>query len=566
MIRRMDAFRPAVAPELLESCNFFELYPFDGGGSFIQQELLGSTDDGRIEEAILNRNALADFGAFPQIDFLKFERWSTIEKSCWINRLYFLVPLARRARLTKNAELAGKLRYIMLDFLKTYPPPATGDAARKLQADVLYARDHDYNTKGFGFDAPIPYQWFDFQPASRLVNLTHALWFLRDFPVFTSEDREALDHLLYLHAQNIYWTENEGTLHPGNHQALRSMALLLASAYFKDLPEAAEWRKLAVKMCEFHILNDFLPDGMLEDLSPSYHFFETWITRDMLLIAEHEGIAFAPAVRERAEKAFAVCHAFRQPDGTCPAINDAYSMEIDHFLAAMPPLSAPVPEEFLLPAAKIAMWRKKPWFLILDDTPLLHPFAHYHGGKQALTLFADGVPFLTDSGCCSYDDPDFSEHYKQPFSHSSLLIDGKGDGDLEGRYHWSIAAECDLGKWQDGKIVSTQTSPVSAWKGVRWQRILDVSEKRIVLEDSVTSPRPIEMTFLWNLHPDVTVKKDGHSALLTHQGKRLRMNFSCDFTVEAGMGFQNFTKVPCRKIVFKGNGAGGSFRTEICFE
>ena len=254
---RIAHFEMPLPAELLENRNFFELYPFDGGGRFIQQEILGSTDDREIVKAILQDGAMNGFGPSPEeIDFLKFERWSTIERSCWINRMYFIVPLARMAARNGDLPLARKVRDILLRFGEMYPPPASGEEACKLHEDVLYARDHDYNAKGFDFDAPIPYQWFDFQPASRIVNILHALWFLRDMEVFSPDDLETLEHLLYLHGQNIYWTEIHMPRKPGNHQALRGMALLLAASFFRDLPESRDWLKVAVDMCEYPL--DFI--------------------------------------------------------------------------------------------------------------------------------------------------------------------------------------------------------------------------------------------------------------------------------------------------------------------
>ena len=562
---RIERFVPPVAAELLESNNFFELYPFDGGGSFIQQEIVGSVDDRRIAKAISADGALNDFGPLEKIDFLKYERWSTIEKSCWINRMYFLVPLARTAKLTGDRALAEKVRRILLDFYASYPPPATCDDAVRLHADVLYARDHDYNAKGFDFDAPIPYQWFDFQPGSRIVNILHAAWLLRSMDIFSPADLEILDRLLFLHGRNIFWTESHVELKPGNHQALRSMALLLASAYFKDLPESRDWQALAVKMCEYHILHDFLPDGMLIDLSPSYHFFESWIIRDMLLIAERENIVFSPEVRSRAEKAFRVCRALCQPDGYCPVINDAYALNMSAFLAALPPEERR-PEKFLhLPDAGMAIYHEKDDFMLFDCSPLVSPMAHYHAGKQAVTLFVHGIPFLTDSGCCSYDDPDFSGYYKQAFAHSSLLVDGHGDGTLQGRYLWLNAAECSLSDWENGTISSRSTSVAEGWSGIGWERKVSILEDEgtMILDDRVSSGRMIGMTFIFNLHPAVTVRKEGSTAVLEHRGQVIQIFFPGEFEVRDSLSYQDFTKIPGRQLIFRTTGEGGVFRTRI---
>ena len=54
MPKRIDAFQPALPEELLMQYNFFELYPFDGGGRFIQQEIVASIDDRMIAEKIIS--------------------------------------------------------------------------------------------------------------------------------------------------------------------------------------------------------------------------------------------------------------------------------------------------------------------------------------------------------------------------------------------------------------------------------------------------------------------------------------------------------------------------------
>ena len=87
--------------ELLLKYNFFDLYPFDGGGSFIHRKYIHSIDDIKGAENILN-GAINEFGSLENIDFAKFEYWNTIEQSCWINRMYFIMHLAKYANVKKQ--------------------------------------------------------------------------------------------------------------------------------------------------------------------------------------------------------------------------------------------------------------------------------------------------------------------------------------------------------------------------------------------------------------------------------------------------------------------------------
>ena len=175
--------------------------------------------------------------------------------------------------------------------LKEYRPTIfvpTQQATCDLHDEILRRRDAEYNALGPDFNAPVPYEWFDFQPASRIIQGLYAMYFVKNMDVVTDVEWQILEDFVFTHGQNIFWAEESHIkLHPSNHQALRGMALLTACAFFKGTRGTEKWLPVAEKMCDYHIRMDFLADGMLNDLSPSYHFFESWITRDALKIAAH---------------------------------------------------------------------------------------------------------------------------------------------------------------------------------------------------------------------------------------------------------------------------------------
>ena len=80
---------------------------------------------------------------------------------------------------------------------------------------VLYKRDHDYNAKGSSYDADIPYQWFDFQPASRVLHALYSLHFLRDFACITAEERAEIAEMVRENAEVIFLGEEACELHIG---------------------------------------------------------------------------------------------------------------------------------------------------------------------------------------------------------------------------------------------------------------------------------------------------------------------------------------------------------------
>ena len=515
-------FTPALAPELLWKHNFFELYPFDGGGAFINHTILGSVDDRVIAERIINGEALDDYGSLTELDFCKYECWRTIEKSCWINRMYFIVPLARYAAQTGNRQIAEYVKDVILRFQRLYPPPADKDAVCKLERDVKIARDRDYNS-GANLDAAIPYQWFDFQPASRVLHVLHAVWFLRDMDILSDEEYALIDDFVAENVRVIYEGEHYFyDLQIGNHQALRALAMLTAGVAFAGDPRADEWLAEGIKGCEYHILNDFLPDGMGCDLSPSYHFFECWICRDAAIYLARQGKAFSAAAMERLQKAFRICSLFKLPNGKTPVISDGYPLDMEVFFRTLPDLPELTDCSQKLSDAMMAVFKTARTFGLFDCSPLLAKYAHFHAGKQGVTLWFGGKAFVEEGGCCNYDDPKFPVFFKTAHAHASLLIDGQGDSVLSGVYCWEQAPECQLADWQNGKIFSVMHTPV--WPDTRWRREVEFAEGCAVIADKLESVNGKPWTFRYPLAAEVKVEITADGAILTNDGVQVKMS------------------------------------------
>ena len=288
---RIKKFSPPMSDELLKEYNFFELYPFDGGGNFIHMEMLGTVDDRQIFEKIKD-GALDDFGTLPEIENRRFEFWSTIEKSCWINRYYFIVPLAKRYWLTKDENIAVLVKDSILSFIRKNKPPQDRDEIGSHIKRVYENRDNNYNSKTieeYSLDKhDVEYVWFDFQPASRIIHFLYSMYFLKDSPSVSSREWAEMENSIKDHATLIMLGEkyfNKLKI-SDNHQSLRSLALLFAASFFNGTDIASEFQSEAVRLASFHILNDYFNDGVLKEVSPSYHFFETWHIRDIYLLSK----------------------------------------------------------------------------------------------------------------------------------------------------------------------------------------------------------------------------------------------------------------------------------------
>lgn len=545
MSKRIDTFQPALPEELLMQYNFFELYPFDGGGRFIQQEIAGSVDDRMITEKIISGGALSPFHTGGTLDFRKYEQWDTIEKSCWINRMYFIVSMARTAALNHDSGLAETVIGIVLDFHRRYRPPCGKEAVAALNRRVTESRDRDYNS-GNGNGAT-EYQWYDFQPAARIINVLHAMFFLRGFRAIDDEKWRLLDEFIRSNADVVCDGEEQLELAPGNHQALRGLALLYAARYFGE----ERYAKAGNRICNYHAVHDYLPDGMLIDMSPSYHIFEAWIGRDAQIIGKLNREASAML-----ERAFEICARFCCPDGLSIVLNDGYPLDMRGFLKSITCNPEKASHDFLLPDSHILFRKSEHFFAVLDSTPCTGKYAHFHAGKNALTLWCSGHPFLIDSGCCGYDDPDFHLWFKQPEAHSTLLVNGCGDSILKGRYMWESFPENNFSP--DGSEIMERSS-VPAWRDVVWNRSVKLDRFHAHLYDRVCAGTRKNFEFIFVLAPDVRCRIEDTEILLDSGGTKLKLtwqaNVSPTWKQLPGKVFREFRKQDSIRLsaVFSGN-------------
>lgn len=508
-------FKPPLNEAVLLENEFFKLYPFDGGGAFINNEIVGDVDEATYVKRLFN-GALKQFGGIENLDFKSFGYWRTIEKKCWLNRLYFLAPLARQYWISGDESLAIATINVIKRFKEQNPAPRINElpqlheyikeiTAKKSKLITVELLQKD-NTK-------IDISWYNFQPAMRLIIFTYVGYFLQNSRHFTERVAKLIQNLIEEHTQIIAIDERDYShLHYGNHQALTGLSLLYAAAFTgSDL-----YRQLGIKIIDFHIKNDFFKDGVLREISPSYHVFELWIIRDAWLLAEKNAYKLCPETKNTLCRAIKFIENIRQPDGKLPVFNDGYAVNIDSFLKSFPEelySSRKSNKKINYPDAGITIYRNRETFLCLDASSYITELEwHYHSGKNAVTLFYQNKPFIVDSGCCSYDDIEFA-YYKDAPAHSTLLVNGEGDGNSTGLCSWTNGAVIHSTDWLDNSIQFTLRSKVNAWKDVRWQRKIELIDG-ILIEDTVTADSEKNYTFIFNLHPDVKVDKNNGNILL----------------------------------------------------
>ena len=539
-MNRKDNFKLPMSDELLAKFNFFELYPFDGGGNFINAEILGGIDDKKNAEDILD-GALAEFGTLPRLDFARFERWRSIEKSCWLNRCYFIVPLAKYYRMTGDEKIAALVRDTMLHFIRNYQPPQTPEEIKAHLDYVYYIRDNDYNRNTYEdnqrSETNVKYIWFDFQPASRIIHFLYAMHFIKNSSSLTDSEFDELSAGIKAHAQLIAISEGryEKLTSPGNHQSIRGLALLYAGTFFKDDFFLTE----GIRICRFHIENDYFADGVLKEISPSYHVFETWHVRDAYILGLKHGFTVSAQHEKVLRGAAEFIRSMQQPDGCSTVIDDGYALFLSPFLKSLPTNilasdKARAQAVSYYPDAQLGFYRDAERYVCFDASLNPGRFSHYHAGKNAFTYFCGQEPIFIDSGCCSYDDPVFSD-YKQADSHSALLVNNAGDGVFDGLYYCPDYTTPECSGWRNNEITAKISSTVAEWQDITWTRTLKVKNKGLELSDEVEtiSGTEKEFTFIFNLHPNIQSEIiNSNQVLLKGNKGKLLMSFETPLELE----------------------------------
>ncbi len=550
-------YQPIVAAELWKRRSLLELYPFDGGGGFINRALLGSIDDREIRRKFLS-GELSKFVDFPNMDFHRYERWRSIELSCWINRCYLVACLAHAAWLEKDKALANILKDTMLHFIDTCPPPGNGDP-KELEAHwqrVLYRMNHDYNEKTYAEysvdETDVEYIWYDFQPASRVIHFLHTLYFIKDLADFKPGEFDRIVDGIRLHGHILYLQEKAHPHKKGNHQSVRQIGLLHVASAFEEDDEIREWKKLALNRSAWHATTDFFENGVLFEGSPSYHSFETWHGRDAMAFAKLFGMPLDPEAERRFKLAGEVLATYRRPDGKTLVINDAYPLLPDGLLESMGIDAQAQPKTSYLGLGGLAVWRGKRLYAALDVSSFTGQFSHYHGGKNALMLFVDGEAFLDDPGCCNYDDSSFRT-CKQATAHSSMMVDDTPDAHSFSLYGWDSYPEFLLKPWDGNRFQAVMHSTTPEWKDVEWSREIVCEEDALTLNDVVSAPLEHVYELHFTLAPGIAIRKSDDGFVLQSAKNTLEILLKGEFSCEIvdGENYQTEPALPVKQLRLK---------------
>jgi uncharacterized heparinase superfamily protein len=287
---------------------------------------------------------------------------------------------------------------------------------------------------------------------------------------------------------------------PPTHLTGNALALLYAGTVLRELPEAARWRDIAVRVLTVESQAQIGPDGVHFEQSTCFQWYTADVYLQFLVLAAGTGIEVAPAVAERVVRMFEFILAIRRPDGTIPAIGDSdggsllplapraasdargrlavaaalfgradfawaagcaapevawlmggAGVRMFDSLHATAPAIAP---SRVFPTGGYAVmrtgWQRDAHQMIVDVGALGCPVSSGHGHADLLSIQCSifGEPIIVDPGThCYGGDSKWRDYFRSTSAHSTVVVDGVSQAEAAGPFGWRRHPRVRLREW-----------------------------------------------------------------------------------------------------------------------
>ncbi|MFH1057521.1 MAG: heparinase II/III family protein [Pseudomonadota bacterium] len=388
----------------------------------------------------------------------------------FLHRHHFLRPLALEYARTRDNALAAAVALAIRDWIVRHPAPLNSGGGSSPAWETLSAAWRLREWLGV-----IPALW-----SSRAID---------DCP------RSLILSSAWEHARHL--RDHQG--HPTNWALVEATALCLAGLRLDCFAEAGEWGRIGLQRLTSAARRQFLADGAHCELSPLYQAIclEALLAVRQALVGR--GRPFPRVLADIVARGLAFLRALRRPDGTWPALNDAWGIDADHgavldaaAAAGHAPAPPPAPAGQHFRQAGICVLGGGPagdrgTKLILRAGPA--GVAHAHADALSLDVCLAGRPFVVDPGIASYDPSPLTGHYRSLPAHNLPTLEGWARTATGRTWRQRLRpAQVDLDFGADGELESATAVTWGPWSrpglaGLIFRSVLSVSGDYIVVRD-----------------------------------------------------------------------------------
>ena len=323
-----------------------------------------------------------------------------------------------------------------------------------------------------------------------------------------------------LYQQVAFLSQATETHLQGNHLLENARALLFAGFYFEGHGEAAQWKDQALEIYRAQTEEQILADGGHFERSPMYHalMIEGYVDVLNLLPKEHPDWPWlAETVREMSDFLLSMTH----PHSRIGLFNDATNNEArptDELLAYAGCVLDLQPERrSQFEETGYYIYDVDDIYLIIDGGPIGPDYipAHAHADIFSYELSVEGELFIVDTGVYEYEAGDMREYVRSTRAHNTVCVDGEDQAECWDRFR--VAR-----RYPPRDVSFTQQGGESHFEGcfdgyaqligdgIKHKRRIeaDQSNRRIVIEDTITGEGSHAVESRIHLHPDVQVERN----------------------------------------------------------
>lgn len=396
--------------DTLKKVNIFPYLIMDGGAYYVIKDVLGENWNGdMIAEKVMDGSFFEKWSKDGVFDWDFYQKCyanskveAPMEIHVWINRLYFLIPLASMFLKTGDEKYAQKWYEYFSSWINAYP----------------YSRKDDS-------DEAVQEIWKEMQVAWRLIGVVYSAAMLAESKFLTKEKWETVYDFMRLHAKHL---QGEGSGHikeenAHNHVLQIGVALLYVGCLYPEFEDSEKYKKAGKKIVEIQLKRALFADGgSLED-SPSYSLFIARLYVECELLLKKNGEAGISGIEESLKKQYEWVHQMSPQSDNTLLINDSYTTSVKkelELIGKLIPVSVGDKKSVIFDESKCAALRNDNFELFIDA--MEHTQWHQHAGRPNFVVYYKGKPIVVDSGCCGYDNHGMHQYLWGEWAHNTVCL------------------------------------------------------------------------------------------------------------------------------------------------
>ena len=309
----------------------------------------------------------------------------------------------------------------------------------------------------------------------------------------------------------------------GNHFLENARALIFAGSAFPREQAAEQWLRKGISIYGRQTHEQILPDGGHFERSPMYHAIVLEGYLDVLNLLG-EGHPAWRRLKSTASDMLTFLVALTHPDGTIALFNDA-TTEVapsTHTLCAYAFDVAGLKPEHRSAFRDTGYFvhRDSQVYAVIDAGPIGPDYlpAHAHADIFSFELSRRGRGLIVDSGVYEYQRGAMRDYVRSTRAHNTVEIDGRDQVEVWGEFRVGRRSRPYGVRFDDRTDGFDFSGTFSGYRkiigdGIRHVRRMSLKEGRLSIQDDVSGSGQHKVVSRLHLHPDVTVSRQGDSAL-----------------------------------------------------